>query len=639
MEAVKVLTVYDLLQRSRPLTATSSLHSPPSTRPPDLPIPPPSSVPNHTPQPPDQPPAAGGSSYQSPNPRILAPLNHRAILIGTLALPTHGDPSASTSTLPCSNNNYFLFSDGSSSICCDVLDFDVRIVGKRIHVLSWNFIPFKRSSGFLEIIKWGFPGSTGLISWCSNVESFPLVSNSSPACYDASKTRFWVHGALESISPVSVVPCTTGTSTSRSNVGSDTSDLRTIRGFLVQIMVCECKLCKLKESVMNSHDSIRGRSSHSFAKRVVVYFSGSASSWHPVITKLIGNIVSLSGLKKKLVFIGKEESQLMYVTTEKTLLHVPRLPDRWLPYRKTVIEGKGECGVYTGTVKGVYMQGMVVELDEEVWLLLTDRLLTPLHSLRVGALISVGNVHFVNQKISGRKMLILGACVKTSINVESFSPLETGCHMVSQSQSLLGKFIESLSFSARLWVLLVVSCFKKKFDGILSVKEILGSKHKEGLAQVFACSRLPSSVFRSRHGVFMELCKHDSCGCGSEPNLGHLKLVVPISYFLCHCEATWTKALLHVEKDCKIMNNRYNLVSCEGKYYDQSIRRIFSSEDIGIVLLGSLKISPSSGRLQLIDATGSIDVVIPDLPSIWNVNSIYEVIFDDDVNLFSVILS
>ncbi|KAI8015974.1 hypothetical protein LOK49_LG05G03526 [Camellia lanceoleosa] len=36
------------------------------------------------------------------------------------------------------------------------------------------------------------------------------------------------------------------------------------------------------------------------------------------------------------------------------------------------------------------------------------------------------------------------------------------------------------------------------------------------------------------------------------------------------------------------------------------------------------QISPSFERLQLIDVSGSIDVIIPDLPSTWNINSIYE---------------
>ncbi|KAA8537704.1 hypothetical protein F0562_027306 [Nyssa sinensis] len=248
------------------------------------------------------------------------------------------------------------------------------------------------------------------------------------------------------------------------------------------------------------------------------------------------------------------------------------------------------------------MQGMVLELDQDVWLLLTDQLLAPPHSLRVGAIVSLRNVHFVNPKFYWTKVLVLGACCKTSIIVESFSPMETG-------------------------VLLVVSSFKKKFAGILSEKEILGSKHKEGLVQTYASSCLRSSVFRSRHGVFTEYCKHDSCGCGSEPNYGHLKLVVPISNFVSHCEATWIKMLLDWENDCDLMGNsiQYGLPSCEGRLCGQSIRRNLWSEDIGVVLLGNLKISPSSGRLQLIDATGSIDVIIPDLLSTWNSNSIYEV--------------
>lgn len=31
--------------------------------------------------------------------------------------------------------------------------------------------------------------------------------------------------------------------------------------------------------------------------------------------------------------------------------------------------------------------------------------------------------------------------------------------------------------------------------------------------------------FLWQYGVFMEFCKHDSCGCGTEPNYDQLKLV------------------------------------------------------------------------------------------------------------------
>ncbi|KAF2309889.1 hypothetical protein GH714_005501 [Hevea brasiliensis] len=409
------------------------------------------------------------------------------------------------------------------------------------------------------------------------MDSFPIVSGSSPppppppTIADDSKARFSVHGPIESTSPVSLVPCLSG--------DSKTNNLR---GFIVRIMVCECKLCNSKESVTVLHNLAQGQHPHSFTKPLFIYFFGSSWSWHPVIAKLVGNDVRLSGLKKK-------------------------LSKKWSPFLRNVIVGKGECGAYTGVVKGVYMQGMVIELDKEVWLVLTDQLLAAPHSLRVGAIISLRNVHFVNPKFTWTQMLILGTCLKTSITVESFSPLETGA-------------------------LLIISSFRKKFAGILSEKEILGSKHKEGLAQMFSNSHLPPSVIHARRGILTELCKHNSCGCDSEPYCADLKLVAPISTFLHHCEVMWMKALLQMESNFYILRDesQFDLVSCEGRSHSRTLRRMFHSEDIGVSLLGSLKISPYSGRLQLVDATGSIDVIIPNFPSTWKSNCIYEVV---DYNL------
>ncbi|KAL5777858.1 hypothetical protein ACOSP7_010784 [Xanthoceras sorbifolium] len=584
-ENVKVLTIAELIEGARPLTGASSLPSRP-----DRPI-----------------PRTSSSNHQLPlgptnsNPKILTPINHPTILIGTLTLANLHD-------------SCLQFSDVSSQICCDILDFSVRAIGKAIHVVAWNFIPLKRGDGFLEIIKWKFADSSSVLTGCSSGNTFDSFSLASGSTLDNrvknSKSCYFIHGALESISPVSVVPC--------SSSGSLTDSMN-IRGFIMRVIACECKLCSSKERLIT-------QGHHVFTKPVFLYFSGAASCWHPVMMKLVGNVITISGLKKKLVFIGKD-SQLMFVNTEHSVFHMPRLLKKWLTISKTVIRGNGECGVYTGVVKGVYMQGMVVELDSEVWLLLTDKVLTVPHSLRVGAVISVRNVHFVNPRFSWAKILILGACFKTSVIVESFSPLEVGCYIKAVSRSTLGKFMDSLSFSARLWALLVVSCFQKKFLGILSEKEILGSKHKKGLAHMYTISHLPSSVIQARYGVFMEFCKHESCGCGNEPYCGNLKLVVPISSFIFFCEATWIKPLLQLSNDNHTMceNNRLSFLSCEGKSFGWSKWRIFPSEDIGIVLLGCLKISPSSGRLQLVDVTGSIDVIIPDLLSTWNANSIFEV--------------
>ena len=226
---------------------------------------------------------------------------------------------------------------------------------------------------------------TGVLG-CSNIISMDL--GSSGVVESSCKARHGVFGAVESVSPLSIVSCITGDSNPKSNAALDSGPPTSLRGFLVQFMVCECRSCSSKESVMVLRDLIQEKDAHSFTKPVFVYCCGSASSWHPVFTKLVGNIVALSGLKKKLVYIGKEESKVMCVTTGNSALHLSRLSRKWTPKVKVVRKGNGEVGTYRGIVRGVYMQGMLVELDNEVCLMLTDQLLTPPHSLRTGALVS-----------------------------------------------------------------------------------------------------------------------------------------------------------------------------------------------------------------------------------------------------------
>ncbi|WCJ35364.1 conserved telomere maintenance component 1 [Euphorbia peplus] len=576
---INLLRISDLLRRGQPHTGTSSINSATAGRP-ESSISQPKPHQNPSSSAPLPPPPSPSNS----NPKFLLPFTYPALLTGTLSLPPE--------TLKCPNGNCFQFSDGLSTVCCDILDFSVRVVGRKIEVLAWNFIPVKHSAGgFLEIIKWKFSSScssssTSSLSRCSSMDSVPLASSSSTDDKDKEKAQYRVHGLIDSVCPVSIVPCSFGAG----------------------------KSCS--EGV-----------SHSFTKPLFVYFYGSFSSWHPVICKIVGTVITLLGLKRKLVFIGKEQSQLMFVTTGNSVLHLSRLANKLSPFLRNVMVGRGELGDYTGTISGIYMKGMVIELDKRVWLLLTDQLLTAPHSLRVGSVVSLRNVHFVNPKFTWTQMLILGSCFQTCITVESFSPFETGLHVVSRSPSQLGKFIESLTFSARLWALLVISCFRKKFASSLSEKEILGSTHKEGLAQMFSRSHLHPSVIRARHGILAEFCKHDSCSYDGESDCSYLKLVAPIATILHFLEARWRRVMTENKNCCtKCDKTQSGLPSCEGRSHSQSLRRIFRSDDIGFSLLGSLKISSSSGRLQLVDSTGSIDVIVPDLPSTWKSNIIYEVL-------------
>ncbi|XP_019427330.1 PREDICTED: CST complex subunit CTC1 isoform X2 [Lupinus angustifolius] len=571
----------DLLRSPRPLTATASPHFPSTASPP----------------PPPPPPTLRATDHH----RIITSLNRATIIVGTLNLAASSSPPP-----PCS---CFRFSDSSATVCCDVLRFQPSCIGKEIRVTAWNFIPFKHhrrggSGGFLEIIQWSFSDSSEGLKGLHHVDSLPLVPNHRND--DSSKAQYHVFGVVESVGPVSVVPCSMAVSISALNSSSKVN----LPGFLVQLMCCECRLCCSKEC---NTDFISGTlaenqngNGHSFTKMQIVYFCGNAYTWHATMTKLICTQIMVSSLKKKLIYITKDESRVMYVTADMSVFHVCRFSEKWMPCLKSDnIMGKGECGAYTGVIKDVYMQGMALELDHDI---------------------SVRNVHFMDPKFSWTKIIILGACIKTSIIVESFSPLETGCNVVLQPRSMLGKFIQSLPFSARLWVLLLVSSLRKKFAGFLSDKEILGTQHKEGIVQMYASSLLPPSMIQTEHGAFMGFCRHDLNGCGREMHCDFLKLIIPMSIFIYHCIDTLQRKR-KLENHCKVLpvGNLSRFSSHEAGYDGISVRRIISSEDTGIVLIGYLKINPSTKRLQLVDATGGIDVLIPDLPFTWNPNKIYEV--------------
>ncbi|CAF1748309.1 unnamed protein product [Brassica oleracea var. botrytis] len=575
MENATLITISDLVDEGRPITGASSLFN--------------SSSPHSR-----NPQSRLGTVDSKSSRKFLAPLNYPAVIVGTLALPSE--------TLKCPNRYCFRFTDGVLTICCDIIGFEIRAIGSTIRVLSWNFIPTNHHGGVLEIIKWRFvEDSVELLSRCS----FPLVPPPRISVENGGgKSRYSVRGVLESVSPVSLVP-----------LGSDDS----VKGFLVKVMACECKECRRKDVLDSIHCS------HCFEKSVFVYFCGSvAASWHPAIVKLVGRNIALSGMKKKLVYISKCDSLLVFVTTDNSVLHSP-----WISKKdeslKSVVDGRGNCGSYLGFVNRLYMKGKLVELDEDVWLLLTDQIHNRSHSIRTGSLIFVRNVHFVNTIFSWGKVLILGACFKTSITVEKFSPFETSCLVDSCLQTSLSRFVESLSFPARFWTLLVSSCFQN-FGGMASDKESLRSCQEDELTKMYAESRIPPSMFQPRSGLFTEFCMHESCGCNSEARDCNPKLVMPISSFVHHYKVLLDELLSRIKKDDTQFIASHCLIQ---KRYCHTNVKILKSEDIGVILLGRLKVS-ASGILQLQDRTSSINVLMPDFLSDRNSCRIYEV---SDYNL------
>ncbi|KFK32052.1 hypothetical protein AALP_AA6G193800 [Arabis alpina] len=591
MENATVITITELVHGGRAITGASSLFS--ST------VTPPSQSSSESAT--RSPQSRSGAVDSDNTRRFLEPLNYPAVIVGTLALPSE--------TLKCPNRYCFRFTDGNLTICCDIIGLEIRAIGSKICVLSWNFLPMRHFGGFLEIIKWKFVNTGKLLSRCSSIDSFPLIPPLRSPQNGDRKSRYSVHGVLESISPVSIVPSMEGDSDASVN----------LPGFLVRVMACECKVYR-RNDMMDSSDC-----SHSFEKSVFIYFCGlMAASWHPAITKLVGGNVALSGLKKKLVYTSKCDSLLVFVTTENSVLHSPWFSKKQL-VSKTVVDRRGNCGSYIGFVKGLYMEGKLVELDEDFWLLLTDQIHNRPHSVRTGSLIFVRNVHFVNTNFSWGGALILGACFKTSITVECFSPFETSCFVDLCRQTSLSRFIESLSFPARFWTLLVRSCFQN-LDRMPLNNEILRSCQKDKLTEMYAKSRIPPSMFQPRCGLFTEFCMHESRGCNSEAHDCNLKLVMPVSSFVHHYKVMLNELLSQIKKD----DTEFSASSCLShpssvrKKYGPTNTKSFRGEDIGVILLGKFKIS-SSGRLQLHDRTSSIDVLTPDLLSHRNASRICEV--------------
>lgn len=360
----KILKTTDLIRRGRPVTGTSVLTSKLQTS---------LSKRRQT----DGKPMLSRNTSQSPKCGTLEALSYPAVLVGTLNLPCcYSNNGNSNITFLC---NCFQFNDGSATVCCDILGFSPEVIGKNIRVCAWNFIPLKcatKFGGFLEIVRWEF------LECISKLSAFPLSIGGSSSAYEGDlKAKYSILGVLESVSPLCVAACSKAG-------GNSSGDSRNLCGFLSKFLVCECKLCRHAIPRTDLRDlSSQNYKGHCFVKPLTVHYSGSASSWHPAISRLIQNVVSLSGLKKKLVNIGKD-SQVMYLTTDKTSLLLPKQEKVWNPNGKVArLRGLGEVGSYAGTVTGIYMQGMVVELDQDLLLLLTDQQLILPHSLRVGAIV------------------------------------------------------------------------------------------------------------------------------------------------------------------------------------------------------------------------------------------------------------
>ncbi|KAK8955031.1 CST complex subunit CTC1 [Platanthera zijinensis] len=121
----------------------------------------------------------------------------------------------------------------------------------------------------------------------------------------------------------------------------------------------------------------------------------------------------------------------------------------------------------------------------------------------------------------------------------------------------------------------------------------------------------------------MEFCQHRQSASKKEKDKTSFKLVVPISIFISKCEVMWESLVREIQCDDGELSIGQG-VPCEGVPSTPIIRRILSSDILGCILVGSIK-TTSSGKLQLFDATGSVDIVVPDIFPSFLCQGIHEV--------------
>ncbi|KAM0827720.1 hypothetical protein ACQ4PT_067995 [Festuca glaucescens] len=588
------LAVADLLLIRRPTTGASSLFSSSPSPPGATSTSQPRKKPKHSPPNP------------APTTAPFAPIPHPVLLAGTLSL-----PSASCSD-DCRNHCLSLVDPSSAaSVCCYLLDFDPAAIGREILILAWNYLPSIRQNeaGVLEVVRWRLAEFSGPVPGPSFLTSILLN------CMDAEPdlaTRGRVFGVVRSVSLVFSVPH--AAQKSKADGGGD------LVGFIAEMMCCGCRQCKTSQPESGQY--------HKFEVEKFVYFVDSASRWRPVLARLIGRPVSVTGLRKKMVSVGKKGSYTMLVSSAKTMV-------AWCPSYVGVPQSDelpGKCtGVYSGIVSGIYMHGMLVELDGIAWLLIDDKQLVPPHSLRIGAVISVKKLRLVRLNFAWTTVVLLGTCSKTSITINSFSLVDSKCHMRAENKGMSGKYVNSLDLSARFWTLLLTSCFRQKFK-LGYEKEIWGSKNKQGLVHIYAAKVLSSKGFEPQacslvHDVLVKFCNHNCDIKSTGSNLEACKLVIPFANFICKCESLWISILLKCWNGMEKVGNNQGLKQflCDGLPYPGTTKRIISTANLGFVLVGSMKISSLPRRLQLVDDTGCIDIIVPDLLPNVCLDGIYEI--------------
>ncbi|KAL3676479.1 hypothetical protein R1sor_026427 [Riccia sorocarpa] len=389
-----------------------------------------------------------------------------------------------------------------------------------------------------------------------------------------------------------------------------------------------------------------------------IYFSGSMAAWRPFLSGNIKRCISVSGLRKKLVITGTAKNRQFLLVATRTTLILPFLdPHQEVcagqshisvdtgRHRADECMGNSEClsernclypriVSYAGFVTQVLFQGILVELDKRVWLLLSQQGQSHVYGLRIGAMLGVREVHVVTISTPLEKALLLGACLRSHVSVLRFSPQHSPPLRPLHTASMLLRYMQKVSFSCAFWILSLIGSFRQKFRGMYSDKEIVGSKKNPGIILKFVQKVLSPDETLERRDYLKEFFErhHRSCSGGTA---GHVALstVLPFSSLT---EAAVKGSKLRTKpptrtdycteyprwlRGRRLLSSLDNSATTSWKFPCS----VLCSEELGVTLLGCLQVGQESGQLELMDATGSICVVVPDLSSSTQVSGTYMV--------------
>ncbi|KAI5063384.1 hypothetical protein GOP47_0021931 [Adiantum capillus-veneris] len=425
------------------------------------------------------------------------------------------------------------------------------------------------------------------------------------------------------------------------NVASSIVKEKPLLGFFVGFSPCNHKPsclpprmdhCGMVESVAayGDYDPYKQQVSY-------IYFSGSVVAWRPLLLATSGKCVLLTSLRKK-ILVAKEAgikyniyaatriSSVLLCNSSNIEKFKTRDNDKILQTKSLVfskdfkqhnrqcLRQQNEIGSYVGVVTEIFVRGGLLELDGHVWLLLTHQPLSHIPGLRVGATITALHVHFLRVTSFLENGLLLAACSISHLVVTQFSPLQTEYAGKQKSVSCLVRFVESLPFLSTFWALQVIASLRRKFQDLYTEKELLGSAKSMGIAEKYLRDLLTVDNIHCRN-VFGEFFSHrTSCSLAKTVPFNCSMQVPPIKNFCKQLQAMWLdRSSWFWNWQRKSINRGVEIFDHGGQKGDVFIRRVISSRILGWTILGFLQFSSVLGKLQLLDATGVIDVIIPDL--------------------------